>query len=203
MKIRYWSFIGVLFVLSLFFVTSFSSAQSSYALVVTLTLNNSRNTVFVPYVGAAPASTLPTATYASPPHFYLASYSNNRLFGVIYSQQAPQSISTATSGSNHVLTLKQRLDGSQAFLTDTAGDYRQVEGRMQSIERLGFLTQITPAFAYPPGTKYPVRILLNYTDIDIIGSLIFQSGTHELSINNTNSPIPGKVALNFAETFQP
>jgi len=178
--------IGLFFLI----ILGFSSAQSNPAILqVTLTLNDTVSTVFIPGTGETPFVDLPSTEtgYTSPIHFYLASYFNNNVKALIISQETPKSISVRKDATNHYLSVNQSLTNSQVFLAFTKGDYIPIDRRMEIIESASFLSEIAPSFSFGLGDKNPIKLILNYSDIDIKGDFIFRQGVHEITIQSNKS----------------
>lgn len=177
--------IAVLVLSTIAFTTE--SQSPFYTLQVTLQVNET-NDVFIPGVGETTHASLPTATYTSPPDFYLATYINNRLKGLIFSQQNPVSIKVSKNTTHQFFTVDQNLSNSQVLIAFTTGDYVTIKNRMPLIKDASFLSEISPSFSFPLGTKSPLKLYLSYSDIDIRGNFIFLQGLHEVTLesNKTN-----------------
>jgi hypothetical protein len=159
--------------------------------------------VYIPGVGEYNISILPNNTYANPSHYYLASYLNNLLIGLVYSMQNPLSVSTNSSGTNYTLGLNQSLDNSMAFLVFTKNDgsgWKIIDKRMDLIETGKFLTQISPSFSFGLGYLHPIMIILKYADIEIVGDKsIFRKGTRDVVLEN-NGTVNNKPSVYIEET---
>ena len=175
--------------LTLFLVgAGLSQGQTSlHSLQINLTLNTTLGKVFIPGVGEQNANSLPSATYTSPPHFYLASYLNSNLKGLVFSQEKPLSISVRGNSTHHFLSLNQNLTRSQVFLVFTKGDYTAIDNRMSLIEGGTFLSQASPSFSFGLGSKHTITLLLNYSDIDIQGNFTFKKGVHEITLQSNKT----------------
>ncbi|MBL7160872.1 MAG: hypothetical protein ISS93_03425 [Candidatus Aenigmarchaeota archaeon] len=160
---------------------------SAHSMQINLTLNTIEGTIYVPGSGEDVAGNPHSTSPTSPPHFYLAHYSNNTLTGLVFSQEIPLSISSRTDTDNTYLSLEQNLTHSQAFLVFTSGDYEAIDNRMELIEKGTFLQEISPSFSFSLGTKNPVKLLLNYTSIDIQGNFTFRKGYHEITLESNRT----------------
>lgn len=164
---------------------------------VTLTLNNSDPNVYVPAasVGETQASQLGTGTkYTSPDSFYLASYLGNVLTGLVTS--FGEYIFVSNTSSSHTLKISQNVTPHRSiFLTLTQGDYRDIDKRMGIIKTADFLTNVKPTFGYGLGSLYPIKIIRNYTEIDIRGNSILQKGKREIVIDYNDTTSDNKPAL--------
>jgi len=165
-----------------------SLAQTpTYTFQVNLTINNTDNTVYIPGVGEGLSLGLPAATYTSPPSRYLASYLNDELKGLVYSQQTFQFLAVSSETGEHTFSLGQNLTNSQIFVVFSKGDYQKIDTQMDRIEESTFLEGISPSFAYGQGIIHPIKFVLNYPSIDLQGNYIFHRGIHEISLESNKS----------------
>lgn len=163
---------------------------------VRLNIGNLDNVVYIPGVGEVNSTNLgPGTTYTDPPHFYLASYLNNLLISLVSGHG--KSITVSNTPSYHTIEVEHDL-GETMFLAFTKGDWKTIEKRIGIIEAGEFLTKITPTFAFELGIKYPVKILLRYSNIDIQNSLIFNKGIFSMAIENMGL-IGGRSAINISK----
>ena len=158
-----------------------SGSASAYTLNVRLNINNTANNVYIPGVGERPSSGI-SGEYASPPHFFLASYSGGFQNGL--AAKSGQRLSVGSDSDSHYLEIEQNLTNSRVFLTTTQGDWHAMDSRIGLIEGGKFLTQISPSLAFPLGGLYPIRLLLKYPNIDIAGDFILGKGQTRLVIEN-------------------
>jgi len=121
---------------------------------------------------------------SNPPHYYIASYSNNILASLVISPDNPLSISASTGSGNYELGTNQKFSNSLIFLVFSKGGWRQVDNRIGMIEKGEFLSQISPSFSYGLGSKYPLKIALGYDNIDINDTLSVGRGYARISIEN-------------------
>ncbi len=176
-------------IFSFLLILNITTAQA-YTIQFNLILNNTNNKVYVPGVGEIASASITNTSYTSPQSHYLTSHLNNVLRAMIYYQRSPTAIVINRSGtSSHTLGITQDLTNSKTFLVFTQGDWSAVNNRIDSIEKGTFLTNIAPSFAYGLGVKYPIKLLLEYSDIDLQSTLLFQAGTYELELesNKTDS----------------
>jgi hypothetical protein len=180
-----------LFILSAILLVS---VPNVYALSfqVKLTLNSTQNSVYIPGVGEVASASMGSNTYTSPAHYYLASYLNGVLYGLIFSISTPVSISVENSSGNHSLTLSQDIENSNVFLVFSRGSWKEVEKRISSVEKGNFLQEVSPTFGFGTGLYRTVMLLLSYTTLDIQNERIIQKGRHRIVadyINYTTKPV--------------
>jgi hypothetical protein len=180
----------ILTIASLLFTVSLliTAAQADPALNIKLTLNNTQNTIYIPGIGETTPSA-GTGTYTSPPHYYLASYRTNNMKALVFSQQIPISLQVSYNSSHHFLTLNQNITNSQTLLSFTRGGYKEIDNRISLVEEGSFFSKISPSFSHTLGSINPIKIVLNYTNIDIQNTLILRRGVHEIAFesNKTNN----------------
>jgi len=155
---------------------------------LSLEINNTDATVYIPGVGEVASSSLDGRTYTNQTHNYLASYIGNALTGLVASVGNYLFVSNTTN--THTLKISQNLTPqNKVFLVFTRGDWSDIDNRMGLVEAGEFLFRITPTFGFGLGVLYPMKLLLNYTDIDIRGNLILRKGMHKIIIdyNETTS----------------
>lgn len=157
-----------------------------HTIQINLTLNDS-DFVFTPGLGIDTPATLPDAVYTTPPDFYLASYGEDILYGIVHSQRTPLSIATRSDATYHYLSTNQNLSSSQVFVVFSTGDYQAIANRMNVIREEEFLTASTPSFSYGLGGDNAIHLVLEYDDIDILNSYIFRQGVHEFVIESNST----------------
>ena len=157
-------------------------------ITISLTINNTSNMVYVPGVGARPASQFSTV-WNSPPSYYLASYSGNVLYGLVFAYQTPGFLRYSRTPASHTMTIALGKDNPMVFLVFTKGDWRAMEEKMGMIKSYEFLKQISPSFGYGLGLYRTIKSLLDYNKIDVQSDLILNPGTHKLIFesNKTDS----------------
>jgi len=166
------------------------------SLYVKLVINNTNNIVYIPGVGELNSSDLDYQVYGNPPHYYLASYLEDAVSGMVFSMQIPRAVAVSTNASNntHYLALEQDMENSRVFLVFTLGNWRAIESRIALIEAGRFLTNILPSFSYGLGNKYSLDLALGYADIDLQGRLRLRKGSHKIVISN-NGTSAGKPVI--------
>ncbi|RLI97483.1 MAG: hypothetical protein DRO99_02970 [Candidatus Aenigmatarchaeota archaeon] len=83
------------------------------------------------------------------------------------------------------IIMSQRIKGSKVLLAFVSGTTLDIDNRMQSIGSGRFLGLASPTFASGLGATHVVKVLLNYTGMDVVSDLILQEGRHNLMIENT------------------
>lgn len=162
-------------------------------ITVTLTLNNTDNMGYVPGVGATPVSDLSDTTWSSPPHYYMASYLNNIIYGIVFAYGDPEYISFSKTSSSHSMSVKGGKTSS-IFISFTRGDWRVIEEKIGLIGSYEFLNKISPSFGYGLGVMRIIKILIKLQDISILNEIILNPGTHEISIEYPYA-VGGKPAI--------
>jgi len=162
---------------------------------IILELNSTDPNVYIPGVGEVSAGSLGSGTdYTSPTHYYLASYIGNALTALVTHTGKDLFVSNETD--NHTIQVSQRLQPIKpVFITFTPGDWNDVEKRMSLIEVGDFLDKITPTFGFGLGNLYPIKIILEYTNLDIRNHLELRRGTHDLVIDYNDTTSDNKPAL--------
>jgi len=177
-----------LVILSVFFSTIvfMTSCADAATFSVRLNINNTDNMVYIPGVGETGSDNLGSDTiYTNPPHFYIASYLNNILTGLVAARGSALVVNTGIL--NHSIEIRQDIKNSRVFLTFTKGGWQIIDKNINLIEAGEFLSCITPSFAFGLGNFYPIKLLLSYMDIDITGDMVLQRGEHRLIIENTGT----------------
>ncbi len=163
-------------------------------LYVRLVLNNTNNSVYMPGAGEMDSDSLGEQIFGNPPPYFLASYLNNVVSGLVFGRKVPKTISVGNNSSSHYLELTQEMENSRVFLVFTLGDWRAIENRMPMIEAGRFLANILPSFSYGLGNKYALDLALGYTDIDLQGVLNLRKGSHNIILEN-NGTLSGKPVV--------
>jgi hypothetical protein len=152
-------------------------------------------TVYIPGVGEVAASELNNAEYGDPDHYYIVSYKNETLYGLVFFYEEPLILSVRNTTSNYTLKLVDNLTHSNVFLVFSRGDWKEVENRMSLVEGKTFLLKPSPSFGFGLGVYYPAEIMLLYSDIDIQGSDIIQKGYHTISITSNKTDEQNAVVV--------
>jgi len=165
-----------------------------------LTVNNSLNYyVHVPFQGGYDdhsASFGSGITYTNLDHFYIASYGPGTLTALATSIANYISVASGALSNNHTVTISQNITPQKkVFLVLAEGDWHQAEKRADMIESGGFLNKIKPRFGFGLGQAYPLKILLNYTNLDIRNSIVLQRGRQELVIDYNDTTSDNRPAL--------
>ena len=156
-------------------------------LQIKLVLNSTSDSIYIPGTGETSFSGLATAEYASPEHYYLASYSGDALKAVVFSHLNPIALLTEKNADSYAIGTSQRFSSSMVFLAFSKGNWRIVNNRMSQIEKGEFLSAPEPSFGFGLGNKYPLKVFLNYQDIDINSTLVIGRGYNRLVIEKTGS----------------
>ncbi|MBU0953616.1 MAG: LamG domain-containing protein [Nanoarchaeota archaeon] len=162
----------------------FAIATEGMKLIVTITLNNTDNTVLFPGYPPTIASGLTSKSDFTPDHFFVASNDSRTVTGLVFSERNPWVLVYLQGTENHSLVLSAALRNSQYFLAFTKGSWINIEKRMPLIETGDFLTKISPSFSFTLGTKYVVRMILKYLDINLVNSLAAKRGQHNIIIES-------------------
>ena len=129
-----------------------------------------------------PSSGLGSETsYSSPDHFYVASYLSGLLVGLATGPGL--SLSTESGADYHTIGLEIPL-GEPGFLAFTEGSWHTMGNRSSLLESGDFLDFVSPSFAYGLGTYHTLMVVLQYSGIDIDGSLTGSKGIYKLIIEN-------------------
>lgn len=154
-------------------------------LQVALNIDNLANNVYVPGTGVIASASIINSSYSNPTDWYVASYLNNTLRAIVFSYQTPHLISINRTSGYHSIGLSYIAQNSKSFLVFTSGDWRIIDNRIEMIESRDFLNEILPSFAHGLGLGYVIKILLTYSNIDMINDLTMQSGSHDIIAENT------------------
>jgi parallel beta-helix repeat protein len=145
---------------------------------VKLTLDGTSNTVHVPGAGEWGVSQA-SGTWSSPSRWYVSSSLEN-VRGLVLLHGEPVSMAVSRTSANHSLTLNYGFRGSGSAVVFTRDDWRMIENRMPLIEAGSFLSHISPSFGYGLGVHHPIKILLEYSGVDVQSDLALGRGMHEL-----------------------
>jgi hypothetical protein len=160
-----------------------AGSVQAQTLNVRLRISNVNSSVYVPGFGEMPFGSLgPERTYTNPDHFYIASYLNNAMYALAGATGA--SLSTSSDASTHTIGISQDLQGSKILLGFTSGDWNNVDAIISSLEDGTFLQEIAPSFSFGIGALYPIKVLLEYQDINITGNFGIHSGFRKITVSN-------------------
>ena len=156
---------------------------------VKLSLNSTWNSamMYVPGLGERTYSQLASIspyTDLNPPHYYLSSYLNDVLVSLVFSSESPLMITAAAASDEYEMQTDQRFTNFMVFLVFSKGNWRQVNNRMDMIEKGEFLSKLSPSFSYGLGNRYPFRIEIKDDDIDINNTLSIGRGYSRVVIEN-------------------
>ena len=161
-----------------------------HILQLILKVDSPQERVYIPGIGVTESNLLTNATYFSPTHWYLASYLNNNLKALVFTHRRPYSMQVNNTSTGHLLTLSQELQDSKSFIVFTSGDWTTINNRMGLVENGQFLNEITPSFAHALNTLHAIKIMLSYTDIDILDDMVIQRGSHKIYIKKEGESGP-------------
>ena len=170
---------GFMFVL---FLLVFIPSVHAQMLSVKLNIQGVENAIYIPGVGERLASSISEEVYTTPQHFYILSYSGTSLNGLV--ARDGLRVYATNNETFHSIGIDQNLDNSRIFLVFSKGNWRTVESKIDLIESGKFLAAISPSFAFGLGTLYPIRLILTYTGIDLIGNFILGMGQHKIVVEN-------------------
>jgi hypothetical protein len=165
-------------------------------LSVKIVLNNTNANVYIPGVGEKNASNLGEEEYdiSNLTHYYIASYENNKLSGLVFSHQHFVSIFTNNTTSDYTMGINQWLTNSRVFLVFSRGDWKAIDNRMDLIEKGKFLTNIAPSFSFGLGTKSKIKVALEYDNIAILNDTSLGKGYYKLIFGNEGA-VGDKVGI--------
>ncbi len=150
---------------------------------VVLKLNDSSSAVYLPGTGEMQATGTETGSYPSPPHYYISSHDAGILRGLVSLYGSPVSVGIEKPSGKHIITLKQKT-GSSTALVFSRGSWKEIDNRMRDIEKGTFMSYIKPSFGFGLGSGYTLKMVLSYPNIDIVGNMMLQKGSHRLKIEN-------------------
>lgn len=183
----------ILFILALSLASSVSAVPS---IQVRLVLNSTSSRIFLPGTGQLQFSDLPTAEAEyHPQDYFLASYLNNQVKGIVFSAESPSSLLLMRNSTHHFLGSNLSIQRSQVFLVFTKGDYKPIESRIHAIKDKAFLSHPLPSFSFGLG-RPEIKMVLNYSNIDLTGSFVFRQGVHELTLESNRSAGRSLIIIN-------
>ncbi len=182
-------------ILFLLVVSTISAAEHS--LQVTMELNNTGATLYIPGPGSSTAGSLTPATYTNPNHFYVCSYDSSGLTGLAHQLYTPHSISIDTDGSTYTMTMNQSFNRSMVYAVFSKGDYKRFDGVIDLIERGIFLGKPEPSFGFGLGKLYDIKMYLKYDTIDFIGNRVVLNKGEKMAIISNNGTVLTKAGLIF------
>ncbi|MFH1236870.1 MAG: hypothetical protein V1648_00495 [Candidatus Aenigmatarchaeota archaeon] len=151
-----------------------SVAYASFTVVslklnIKLVLNETQASTYVPGAGEKSFADLTYAYYAIPQNYYIASYYANSLYGLVFQNQQPLGVLVDKSVDSVTLGLDLKYPNSIAFVVSSKGDWKSMQNRIGLINSGSFMQYSEPTFSFGLGDKYPMAIVLNYDNMDILG----------------------------------
>jgi hypothetical protein len=177
--------------------TGTGTAQATIRnMTVSISLNYTHNANIV-HVGTSDFSRVASGVWAevavsNPSEAYVTSYStaNNILIGIIGVKA--NRITASGSGNFHTIGINQSMTGSFVMITFSEGDWRTIDNKLADIKSGAFMQSISPSFAYGLGLKYPIKIVLNMSRIDIQNKLVLNPGLHDLLLDYNTTGANGR-----------
>ncbi|MEM2117283.1 MAG: NosD domain-containing protein [Thermoplasmata archaeon] len=163
-------------------------------LEVKLILNSTSDNIYIPGYGEFTFSSLQANEYFSPKNYYIASYSNDILKGIIFAQLKPISLITEKSQNTYGLGTKQTFQNSMIFLVFSKGNWRSINNRIGLIEKGDFLSYPSPTFGFGLKKTY-LKITIDYKNLDINKTTIFWKGYNQIIIENIGKTSNNKVGV--------
>ena len=144
-------------------------AVRNMSMQIKLVLNSTGAKIYIPSsgVGEKTFSTLTPSVYMTPNDFYMASYISNVLSAIVSISESSISTFTEKDASTYALGLNNGFSNSGVLLALTKGNWINIDKRMQLIESQEFLSQISPTFAFGLGNAHPLKIVIEYSNLDI------------------------------------
>jgi len=153
-------------------------------LSIKLVLNSTEDSIYIPGEGEKTFQTLSTQEYTNPSHYYLASYSNEILKAVVFSQLSPVSILTEKGSDTYALGIKQRFSNSMVFLTFSKGNWRVVNNKINLIEKGEFLSSEEPSFSFGVGSGSILKVFIEYENLKINKTMKIWRGYNKIVVEN-------------------
>lgn len=182
---------SLIFILTLILIFISIQTVQAVKIDVSLVLNNTDATVYIPGTGEVASASLGAGTNYTNLNSYLASYSGNAVSALVVS--AANKMFVRTLGSTHELMLEPDIAPTKkVLLVFTDGGWQEIDRRMDLIRSGEFFLQTTPAFGFNLGTLQPIKMILSYVTFDIKGDMILNKGNHRLSVtyNGTSGGRP-------------
>jgi hypothetical protein len=160
-----------------------TAAASPGNITVSVNINNTASSVRLPGAGDLQAGQ--SATLSDPSHYYIASYANGILYGLVFVYQTPLYIMTFPFTGGHTIRMGSDDQNSRILFAFTRGSWGVIEERMPLIEVGNFFSYMYPSFSYGLGKDNDVKILLDYSEAyNVDSGLILNPGTHQLSVEH-------------------
>jgi hypothetical protein len=169
-------------------------AQGPDNFTVKLTFDHADSLVYVPVWGEG-VKTLPfTSTWHDAGNWFIASYLNNVLHGIVFMGKSPVSIGLASTQAGHHITLTEGFNGSRSAVVFSKGGWERIGDRMGLLEAGTFMEQISPTFGFGLGIHHPIKLILEYPGLDFVGDLSMQLGRHDV-LFDYNQTVSGKPQI--------
>jgi len=151
-----------------------SDGSSSFSVIslklnVRLVLNDTLTKTYVPGSGEKTFGDLAYAYYPAPEQYYIASYANDSLYGLVFQNNEPLGVLVDKGASNFTIGLDLKYPNSITFLVASKGDWKAINNRIAVVNSSRFLQYSEPTFSFGLGDKYPMSVVLRYDDMDILG----------------------------------
>lgn len=171
------------FIISVLFATG-TAAASPGNITVNVNLNTTSGTVHIPGTGDMAAGQQ-SRMVSDPSSFYISSYINGIVYGLVFAYQQPLYIMTLPFTGGHTIRMAADSGNSNVLLAFTQGSWDVIEERMPLIEAGNFFGYMYPSFSYGLGKDNDVKILLDYGEAyDVDSGLILNPGSHSLSVEH-------------------
>ncbi len=131
------------------------------------------------------------------PYYSVSKLDDDTLFALVFHSSTPESATASETTQNHTIELTLWVEDSEAFLVFTKGEEANIKNRLDLIESLEFMTHISPSFGFGLGLYHPIKVLIEFTDIDIVSNLLVSQGSHEITFdfNETVGDKPGIAVI--------
>jgi hypothetical protein len=172
------------------------NVTTSHIIQLTLQLTGVSGLVAMGTASETAASSLSNTSSTAPSRFYTSSSSGGQLTAMASTGQTPISLDFARSGSSmHTISVSQYLSGSSAIVAFTRGTAADVDRRAAGIADGSFFANFKPTFGYGLGMQNPIKILLNYSNINIYGNITLRSDQTVVVENLGNTGDIAKVKI--------
>ncbi len=162
----------------------FTPAEHTVHFTLNVTNTGPSENVYIPGKGIMSVSAISDAMSTNPPHWFISSFAGGVLRSLVFAGNSPGQLTYNGTPSYHTISLSQDLMNSKALLAFTGGNWEAIGRRMGAIEQGTFLMEPMPSFAGGMGLNYVIKMILEYTDIDFAGDLIFGRGEHTINFEN-------------------
>ncbi|MCK5023619.1 MAG: hypothetical protein KAS04_05575, partial [Candidatus Aenigmarchaeota archaeon] len=164
-------------------ITTFEAV--SVKIRIRLVLNQTSAKTYIPGTGVRDFADMTNEYFSQPPSYYIASYTANSLYGVVFQNQHFLGLLTNKTASDFAIGMDLNYPNSIMFVVFTRGDWRAINNRISLINTGDFLYYPEPSFAFGLGDKYKMKMYLDYTDKDIMGNnRKILGGSNAIAIKN-------------------